>query len=211
MSKIIFDKMTEVEEFENLEDLGMFIDDEEFEDDYPDDEMNANFEEEAGKEEFSDESMRTFLDEDNINTNNLTEEGLETNRRDSDRCKPHHKPDCGTNAIAVRKAYCLGKRDGIREGKVLGYKEGFLDGLRKGKMIGYKVGYAAGFRDGKCRGFEDGRLAGYARGLVDGRTQGFEAGKRVGFEKGFRAGFCAGLRAARRRRCGFYLPNPFRY
>lgn len=228
MSKVIFDKMTEVDEFDNLEDLEMFIEDEEFdEEDFSEEKMAANLDEDfIGKsddeyeyeyedkdEAFSDDSMRTFLEDDDLDINPLREEVRQDFGKDGACRRPASRPiDC-TNSVALRKAYCVGKRDGIREGRVLGYREGFQDGLEKGKRIGFKAGYAAGFRDGKCRGFEEGRLAGYAKGLVDGRAQGFEVGKRVGFEKGFRAGFCAGLRAARSRRrsrrCGFCPPNPF--
>lgn len=220
MSKVIFDKMTEVDEFDSLEDLGMFIDDEESEEeDFAEEKIKANLkedlvEEQLDAEDFSEETMRTFLEEDNIDINSLREErqDFNTNTKGVARRSASKSTDC-TNAVALRRAYCAGKRDGLREGRILGYKEGFQDGLEKGKKIGFKVGYAAGFRDGKCRGFEEGRLAGYAKGLIDGRVQGFEAGKRAGFEKGFRAGFCAGLKAARSRRCNrrsrFCLPNPF--
>lgn len=218
MSKVIFDKMTEVDEYDSLEDLGMFIDDEELgEEDFSEEKMTANLKEDLVEEEtefdaedFSDETMRTFLEEDNLDINPLKEERQDFNTKTKGVTR--RSTDC-TNSVALRKAYCVGKRDGLREGRRLGYKEGFRDGLERGKKIGFKVGYAAGFRDGKCRGVEEGRLAGYAKGLVDGRAQGFEAGKRAGFEKGFRAGFCAGLKAARSRRCNrrsrFCLPNPF--
>lgn len=207
MSKIIFDKMTEVDEFDSLEDLGMFIDDEDnydgdFQDEIEGEELDDNLEDGVDLNAYSSRRFGETLDEDDFDTNAL--DGAIAGATST----PCIRPVPGRRAL--KRAYCAGKRDGIREGRVLGYREGFRDGLERGKRIGYRAGYIAGFRDGRCKGFNEGKIAGYARGLCDGRAQGFEAGRRFGYREGFRAGFCAGYRAALCRRRGrFYPVNPF--
>lgn len=87
----------------------------------------------------------------------------------------------------------VGDKDGVDDGRAVGFRDGFTDGMDDGMRVGILVGVADGDNDGSAVGVVDGLSDGCIDGNVDGLVDGFAVGTTDGRDEGYTVGSAVGV------------------
>ncbi len=102
--------------------------------------------------------------------------------------------------VDTTQAHNAGLRDGAMVGEREGRQRGYADGIDEGEREGRRRGYVEGERNGRESGYRDGynvdQSAGTQRGNIDGQNNGTNEGTAAGQKRCYDEGYTSGYNSA---------------